>query len=87
MAHFYGQVKGNGRTNATRSGTRASGLSASAQSYNGSVTISIMDNPKDDSDPIFDIEVSDGSRMGGRSVFSGTRGELVMALSNHGDAD
>ena len=39
MATFYGQVKGNGKTNATRQGSEASGITASVQSWKGSLTV------------------------------------------------
>jgi hypothetical protein len=42
MATFYGPVKGNGKTNATRQGSEASGIAASVQSYDGSLTIDRM---------------------------------------------
>jgi hypothetical protein len=38
MATSYGQVKGNGKTNATRQVSKASGIAASVQSYDGSLS-------------------------------------------------
>lgn len=43
MATFYGQVKGNGKTNATRQGSDASGITASVQSRKGSLTVERLD--------------------------------------------
>lgn len=84
MAHFYGQVRGNAATTASRCGTRNSGLRVSAQTYNGSVIVSVMDG-KRDGKPVFTIEVDDGSSLYGEQVFSGTIAELVRALDRDAD--
>lgn len=38
---FYGSVTGQARTTATRRGSRSSGITASAQSWSGSVIVSL----------------------------------------------
>lgn len=84
MAHFYGQVKGSASTTASRGGTRNSGLRVSAQTYDGSVIVAVMDG-KNDGEPVFTIEVDDGSSFYGNEVFSGTIAELVRALRGNAD--
>lgn len=83
MAHFYGQVKGSASTTASRGGTHNSGLRVSAQTYDGSVIVAVMDG--ENGEPVFTIEVDDGSSFYGNEVFSGTIAELVRALSGNAD--
>lgn len=78
MAKYYGTVKGN-RGAATRIGSSSSGLMASAQSWNGSLIAYVHDGDGDE--PIFDIEISNGSSACGSRVFSGTLSELKEKLS------
>ena len=63
MATFYGQVKGNGKTNATRQGSKASGITASVQSYDGSLTIEMT---HDDNGGLWvQVYAGQGSKMYG----------------------
>ncbi len=39
MAHFYGQLVGNGGTHSSRNGTKSTGLEAIAASWNGAVQV------------------------------------------------
>lgn len=78
MAKYYGTVQGN-RGAATRIGSSSSGITASAQSWNGSLITYVHDGDGDE--PIFDIEISNGSSAYGSRVFSGTLGELKEKLS------
>lgn len=43
MAHFYGLVRGQARTNASRRGSRASGLRVTAASWQGAVTVALFE--------------------------------------------
>ena len=78
MAKYYGTVQGN-RGAATRIGSASSGITASAQSWNGSLIAYIHDGDGDE--PIFDIEIANGSSAYGSRVFSGTLRELKEKLS------
>lgn len=78
MAKYYGVVKGN-RGAATRIGSSSSGLMASAQSWNGSLITYVHDG--DGGEPVFDIEIADGSSAYGSRVFSGTLSELKEKLA------
>ena len=78
MAKYYGTVKGN-RGAATRIGSSSSGLMTSAQSWNGSLITYVHDGKG--SEPVFDIEISEGSSVYGSRVFSGTLRELKERLS------
>lgn len=73
MATYYGQVKGGG-TAATRTGTKNSGIRASAQSYDGSVIVDMQDGK-------VSIEIADGSSFYGRTIFTGSIKELETKLS------
>lgn len=73
MSTYYGQVKGNAETTASRRGTEQSGLRVSAQSYNGSVIL-VMKNG------CVDVEIAEGSSIYGHTEFSWTIEELKKAL-------
>lgn len=77
MAHFYGNLKGS-RGEATRCGTKSSGIRVSARSWAGSVSVE-MDEPG--SHPCVCIRVADGSTVGGRVLWSGRLETLVNAAS------
>lgn len=82
MATYYGTLTGKARTVASREGSHASGLKATVQSWDGSLIVSVRDNPNDDSNPLFTIEVDcDGSSTSGKEVFDGTLAELVERLA------
>ena len=76
MAHFYGNLKGS-RGEATRCGTRNSGIRVSARSWRGSVTVE-MDGPGEP--PVVTVSIADGSMIGGRMEFRGTLDELRAKL-------
>lgn len=83
MSAYYGQVRGNSETTASRRGTESSGLRVSAQSWGGSVIVVMKSG-------IVDIEVSGGSDFYGNTEFSGTIEELKQALrywKEHKDED
>ena len=63
MAHFYGNLKGS-RGEATRCGTRQSGIMVSARSWNGSVSVEMGEGETHD-DPQVIIRAGDGSTIGG----------------------
>ena len=74
MATYYGQVKGNATTTATRTGSKNSGIKASVQSYNGSIIVSLYNGK-------CEIEISKESSFYGKKVFSGTIEELEKVLT------
>jgi hypothetical protein len=78
MAHFYGNLKGS-RGEATRCGTASSGLSVSARSWAGSVTVELSEGS--DGKPRVTIRVSDGSAVGGRLLFGGSLDSLTAAAT------
>lgn len=75
MSHFYGTLQGS-RGAATRCGTRRSGISASAQSYNGSITVELDDV---DGETFVTIGVREGSGVGGRMIFRSKMRELLSS--------
>ena len=82
MATFYGTVKGNRETAATRTGSRDSGIRASVQSYKGSV-ITTLTERKDDGALMVEVAVSEGSEaFFGKTIFCGTFEEYKEILSN-----
>lgn len=79
MAKYYGTVQG-GRGEATKTGTKNSGILAAAQSYDGSVITEIREG-SDGKDRIFIYINSEGSATYGRMYFDGTLEELKAKLS------
>lgn len=77
MSAFYGMVQGN-RGAATRGGSRASGFTATAQSWDGSIITTMFYG--DDGNLMVDISYSTGSSSCGTSVFRGTFDEYIMKL-------
>lgn len=77
MAVFYGQVQGSADTSASRRGSNASGISASVQSWHGSVITSLH---YDDDKLMVDVYTDDGSSFLGRLLFSGTFDEFKEKL-------
>jgi len=75
MAHFYGNLKGS-RGEATRCGTANSGLSVSARSWAGSVTVTLEER---DGRTFVHIFARDGSGTGGKLLHSGPLSTLVNA--------
>lgn len=75
MAHFYGNLKGS-RGAATRCGTASSGLSVSARSWAGSVTVELEERSGRTFVHLF---ARDGSGTGGKLLFSGPLSSLVNA--------
>jgi hypothetical protein len=75
MAHFYGNLKGS-RGEATRCGTANSGLSVSARSWAGSVTVELEER---DGVTFVHLFARDGSGVGGKLLHSGPLSKLVNA--------
>ena len=75
MATFYGQVKGNGKTAATRQGSRDSHITASVQSHKGSIITELYYGAGDEL--CIDIGHSPESSGRGRTVFTGTVEEFL----------
>jgi len=87
MAHFYGNLKGS-RGEATRCGTRNSGIRVSARSWAGSVTVEMQE--REDGTPGVIIRCSDTSSTGGRILWYGPLASLVngstLILAEHVNA-
>jgi len=84
MSALYGSLKGS-RGEATRCGTKNSGIRSSVQSWNGSL-VSYMDL-NDEGQPIVELYISDsstGSSWGAEKVFSGTLTQLKNLLESAG---
>ena len=65
MAEFYGTVQGN-RSEATRGGSKDSGIRASAQSYEGSVVVNMYHN--NEGVKMVRISIAKGSSNHGRKT-------------------
>lgn len=82
MSTFYGTVSGAAASKATRTGTRNSGITVSAQSWHGSLIVE-LDEQKDGT-PVFTLYVADCSTDKASQaiqIFSGTQADLEKALS------
>lgn len=77
MATFYGTLKGNHQV-VTRTGSKASGINASVQSWQGSVITRMADAGT--GTPFIEIEIAEGSASSGQTVFFGTIEELRNKL-------
>lgn len=78
MSHYYGTVKGN-RGSANRCGTRESGITAAARSYNGSVIVDLSYHEGDKCDMV-SLYLSEESSTHGKLLFYGTFKELEEKL-------
>lgn len=80
MSVFYGTVSGQATTSATRRGSRNSGITASAQSYDGSVITHLRyleNEDNDDEELLISITLSDQSSCSwGSDYFYGSLEEL-----------
>lgn len=79
MSKFYGQVRGQAETIASRRGSNLSGIRASVQSWDGSVITSLDYN--EDGALIVEIQVAEGSDFYGVRLFRGTLDELRTQLA------
>lgn len=79
MATFYGEVKGNAQTLATRTGTKSSGIETRARSYSGSVIV-WMRMVKGSDVPEIALYTSRESSAYGTHVFDGKIEELEHQL-------
>lgn len=81
MSHFYSSIEGN-RGEATRQGTKGSGIRASCQGWEGSVIVRQYYDEEHDRDMVC-ISVAAGSaRCGDRTLWYGPIRELVDAGPN-----
>lgn len=78
MAHFYGNLRGS-RGAASRLGTARSGLSVSARSWNGSVTVELSET---ETGTRVRILAAEGSAIGGNVLYSGPISDLAKAVRN-----
>jgi hypothetical protein len=77
MSHFYGTLQGD-RGVATRCGTARSGISASAQGWAGSATVT-QENRHGDRDTLY-MSIGRGSTTGGSSVLCIDMRDAVEAV-------
>ena len=78
MASLFGSIQGC-RGEATRCGSKNSGMRASVQSWNGSL-VSYMDLDENDK-PVITLKTSDGSScIGFETIFRGSLEELKAKL-------
>lgn len=82
MAKYYGTLRGKAETQATRTGSSASGIKATVQSYEGSLSVYMRDNRRDENDTIVEVcYATDESTSSPNNVgFYGTFSELVALL-------
>lgn len=82
MARYYGTLSGSGNTKATKSGTKSTGICASVQSYEVSLSVWMHDNPDDDSDHLVDIyyQMEESTSSPNTKLFRGTVSELIRRL-------
>lgn len=82
MARYYGTLSGSGKAKATKSGTRNTGICASVQSYEVSLSVWMHDNPNDDRDHLIDIsyQMDDSTSSPSTELFRGTVSELIERL-------
>jgi len=78
MSHFYSYIQG-GKGSATRCGNKVSGITASAQGWEGSLTVNQWYNDEEDCD-YYSIQVMKGSGVGGRTIKSGPISELLTGV-------
>lgn len=77
MAHFYGTVQGSAKTLANRRGTKATGISVAARSWDGSVTVGLEEH---DGITYARIGIDPASSLSSRSVlWYGKLSDLVAA--------
>jgi hypothetical protein len=77
MAYYMGQTKGNKGAAASRLGSEGSGIESSAQSWAGSITVSLHHGSH------FTIYTRPDSGMRGREILSGELADLIEA-GDHG---
>lgn len=77
MSRFYGQVRGNAQTSASRRGTSITGIRSSVQSYDGSIAMYLRDTKHG---MMLRVEHAEGSDMYGNTIFDGTMNEFVTIL-------
>lgn len=81
MSRFYGQVRGNARTSASRRGTSDFGIRSSVQSYDGSIVMYLRDTKHG---MRLRVEHNEGSGFNGSIIFDGTMEEFVRMCLEHG---
>lgn len=77
MATYYGQLEGNGNTRATKTGSKKTGITTSAQSYDGSVIVWMREV---NGENMVRIDMAKDSAFHGTRVFDGTLDELATKL-------
>jgi hypothetical protein len=82
MAHFYGSMTGSAKTEATRCGTKNSGISAHVRGWE--VGVRLYGHAGTESD-YFEVYATHGSSGNGASVYMGTvrivDGQLIVVQS------
>lgn len=84
MATFYGQVFGNGRTSASRGGTYASGITTTAQSYEGSVIVELTlpEDCEGNRELMVEVQVNSNTASRGKRLFYGTLDEFCQKVGD-----
>lgn len=77
MAEFYGTLQGS-RGSASRLGSKSSGIVTTAQSWEGSVTVTIHGSSEGKT---VEIQVAEGSNRGGRTLYRGSMAELLKLVA------
>lgn len=78
MSMFYGQVHGQAESTASRRGSAKSGISASVQSWNGSIILWL----REFKDELWlDVSYDEGSSFRGHTLWDGPLEEFVNILS------
>lgn len=81
MSRFYGQVRGNAQTSASRRGTSNFGIRSSVQSYDGSIAMYLRDTKHG---MMLRVEHDEGSSLFGNTIFDGSMDEFVRMCLEHG---
>jgi hypothetical protein len=76
MAHFYGSIKG-GRGQATRLGTKNSGMTAVVASWEGAVVIDAYHDPKTGKDMVSIAKTPWQGAGEAKEVYSGKIGKVI----------
>lgn len=84
MAHFYGTLQG-ARGQASRLGSKRSGLTVTAQTWHGSLTLTLWHDDETGQD-MFTLQACEGSGRGGREVMSGKVSDLASDVAKRWSA-
>lgn len=80
MSWLYGRVRGSAATSASRRGTHKSGITASVQSYDGSI-ICYMYYPDAEDEPYLRVSYHEDLSFYGNTIFNGPLSRFVEVLT------